>query len=101
MFAIHNLYIDIACSLAQSRKSFANVVSLLGPVIPTLIANRHSERKRRLVAAAKDAFVEYMLERGPWADETYARLSVQLELQTVLCAEYRYVDQELVLKPLN
>lgn len=53
------------------------------------------------MAAAKDAFVEYMLERGPWADETYARLSVQLELQTVLCAEYRYVDQELVLKPLN
>jgi hypothetical protein len=44
----------------------------------------------RLAAEAEKAIAVHTADGGPGASEVYIRLKTILELQTILCTEYRY-----------
>jgi len=56
------------------------------------VVNRNIQRDIRLTTEAEKAIDAYMADRGPGASETSVSLSTLLELQTILCTEYRYVQ---------
>lgn len=73
-----------------SRKSFFDIARLFGPTMHTVITNRHRERDIRLTAEADKAVVARMANRGSGTSDDRIELNIQLELQTLLCTEYRY-----------
>jgi hypothetical protein len=54
------------------------------------VMNCHNQHNVQLAAEADKAIVAHMGDRGPRASEVSVRLSMLLELQTILCMEYRY-----------
>lgn len=74
-----------------SRKSFLDVARLFGPTVHTVITNRHRERDIRLTAEADKAVVARMVNRGSGTSDAHVELNIQLELQTLLYTEYRYI----------
>ena len=57
-------------------------------MIHAAVANRYAQRDMQLIAEASDVIANM----GPGAGNTYMGLSTQLELETILCTEYRYVQ---------
>ena len=90
----HSLTASVQMSLdiepSHSRSSFFGVIRLFGPTIFAAVVNRHNQRDIQLAAEADKAIVAHMNDRGPGASEVSVRLSTLLELQTILCTEYRY-----------
>jgi hypothetical protein len=68
------------------RNSFYAITRLFGPTMHTVFMIRRRERARHLAAEAKKATIARMADRGP---DPRIELSIQLELQTLLCMEYR------------
>ena len=73
------------------RSSFFEVISHFGPAISAIVVNRHRQRDIRLITEARNAIATHSMDRGPEAGDVSVRLSILLELHTVLCTEYRYV----------
>lgn len=72
------------------RTSFFGVVWFFGPLVYRLIVNRHGQRDLRLVTEARKVIAESRANNsGP--SRTEIVLKMHLELQTILCTEYRYV----------
>jgi hypothetical protein len=74
-----------------SRESLFEVVGLFGPLVYTLVADRHRQLDTRLTAEVESIIAASMADRGPGACQINFALGVQLELQTILCTEYRYI----------
>jgi len=55
------------------------------------VVDRNRQRDARLVEEVKKAVDAHMANRGPGAGDTHVQLNTELELQTILCMEYRYV----------
>lgn len=54
-----------------------------------LAADHHGRRDVRLTTVAEDVIKGYMKKWGPEGDEIGISLRAHLELQTILCDEYR------------
>ena len=72
------------------RNSFFDVIRHFEPAIATAIINHHIQRDIRLTLVAREAIVARRADRGSGVREIRIRLNTHLELQTTLCAEYRY-----------
>jgi len=72
------------------RRSYFNVIHHFGPEIRAVIVSRCNRRDRQLSVATQRAIFAHAASGGPEGRKV-KRLKTQLELQTVLCAEYRYV----------
>ena len=57
-------------------------------MIHAAVVNCYAQRDMRLIAEASDIIASM----GPGAGNTHMGLSTQLELETILCMEYRYVQ---------
>ena len=55
------------------------------------MANRLQKRDERLAAEAAKVIGEHVADRAPEATVAYVRLKILLEVQTILCTEYRFV----------
>ena len=89
----HNsgFYIDVDyVENVYSRKSFFDVIHLLGPVMCAVIISRHRQHDMQLTVEAEKAIVTHAADSGR-LDNLHAKLNIQLELETTLCSEYRYV----------
>lgn len=73
-------------SLSHQRDSYFEVIDLFGPTIYTLVTSRHRQRDMQLVAEAENAIDIHLAGGTP---EPNVELKTLLELQTVLCTEYR------------
>ena len=71
------------------RTSYFDVIQLFGPTIFVAVVNHNHQRDARLVAEARDAIAARIADGDPRTDATYIRLKTRLELQTILCEEYR------------
>lgn len=69
------------------------VVRLFGPMIHALVVNRLQQRDSRLAAEATKVVYGYVADGAPEATVVYVRLKTLLELQTILCTEYRCAQQ--------
>lgn len=75
-------------NFSDRRNSYLDVVSLFGPTILAIILNRCNQRDTQLAAEAEEAIIAQ--EDGNYeGGETQRGLKIHLELQTILCAEYR------------
>ena len=82
---------DISTELCTSRHSFFEAISLFVPGMQAAVVDRYRKRDARLVEEAENAVNAYVTNRGPGESETRAWLNTELELQRILCMEYRYV----------
>ena len=57
-------------------------------MIHAAVVNRYAQRDMRLIAEASDIIANM----GPRAGNTHMGLSTQLELETILCTEHRYIQ---------
>ena len=78
------------------RASFFGVASLFGPLVFTFIVNRQMRRDIQLTAEAELVVAESTAGMGPGANQAEVVLRIHLELQTILCTEYRYVPIQAV-----
>lgn len=92
---------DVDVEPSHSRRSFFEVIGLFGPVIHSTVANRHAQRDAQLITEANRVIVANIGGRGPGVDNTRILLSIQLELQTLLCTEYRCVRPLAALQSRN
>ena len=69
--------------------SYFGVISLFGTTIFTIVVNRCNQRDTQLAAEAEEA-----AEGDNEGGGVNRRLKIDLELQTILCAEYRYVRHQ-------
>jgi hypothetical protein len=81
--------LTVDTDLPYLRTSFFTIINLFGPTIFVVTANHYGRRDLLLTVAADEAIVARIAEKGPQANEDYIRVKIQLELQTVLCTEYR------------
>ena len=72
------------------RDSFFEVLSFFGPTIFGVVVNRHHQRDVQLTAEARRVIAARTSNMGPGARKDYIRFKTRLELQTLLCTEYRY-----------
>ena len=70
-------------------------------MISVVVTNRYMQRDMRLFAEADRVIAANTVDGSPEANETHIGLSVQLELQTILCTEYRYVHDHIVILELT
>jgi hypothetical protein len=85
--------------LNSHRKSLFEVTSLFGPTIHAIIANHHVHRDIRLIAEADTVTAASVANQGHGVSMAHVRLVVQLELQTILCEEYRYICHQQFFSP--
>ena len=86
--------IDCGCGFdaqpSRLRNSCLELIHLFGPTIFALVVHRCQQRDARLVAEAAEAVGSHMMVDGtPRTNAAYAGLKTQLELETILCTEYR------------
>lgn len=77
-----------------SRASFFEVLWLFGPLVCMIIVDRCSKRDQRLIMEAEAVIAKSVADKDQ-ESKTEIVLKTHLELQTVLCTEYRYVCFEL------
>ena len=73
--------------LCRHRTAFFEAVNLFGTLISTAIISHHRQREARLAAEVQTVLAAY--EGGPWEIDMRARLTTLLELENILCEEYR------------
>ena len=56
----------------------------------SIIMTRHTECDARLLQHANDAVAKHVFENGD-DNQEYIKLKTELELQNILCVEYRYI----------
>ena len=88
-------YVQVLAHLAvgiyarYTRRSFSDIVSFFGHPISLFIMNKCRRRKTQLSSEADRVALERTTESGPDVDEDYVYLKTHLELETILCTEYR------------
>ena len=73
------------------RNSYLEIISLFGPTVLTIVMNHHHTRDARLTLEANGAIAARATGGDSGGNNVYVTLKTQLELQTILCTEYRYV----------
>ena len=72
------------------RNSCFEVIHLFGPTIFALVVSHYQQRDAQLAAGAAEAIGTHMMVDGtPTTNMIYVGLKTQLELETILCMEYR------------
>jgi len=81
------------------RLSYIRIIHLFGPTISTLVGVHHLNRDLRLAEEAKKAIDRYAASGAPESSVAYVGLKIWLEVETILCTEYRYVDHHQIVEP--
>ena len=68
------------------------MINLFGPMIYAIVTIHHVQHDMQLIAEADKAITEMVTKKGPGAREASIRLATKLELQTILCTKYRYIQ---------
>ena len=79
----------IVIESSHYRGLFLEVLGLFSPTIFGVIAGHHFQRDVQLANEAIRTIAACTSNMGPGARKDYIRLKMRLELQTVLCTEYR------------
>ena len=79
------------------RSSYFEIIGLFGPEILAVVVTRCDRRDRQLSVEAEKAVIAHGGNRDHERSNVDARLKTRLELQMILCAEYRYVHHQLQL----
>ncbi len=78
-------------SSVSPRASFYEVISFFSDDVYTMVVDWQRDRDIGLKEEAEATISDQIMERGSIEDEVEIKLTVYLELETILCEEYRYV----------
>ena len=83
--------VDIDVEPSDFRNSFFDVVNLFRLTASAAIVNRYRQRDTRLAAEAQNVIAAHGASTSYAEHKMRIRLTILLELETILCTEYRYV----------
>src|SRR5579872_2437463 len=78
-------------SRVSPRASFYEIISFFSDDVYTMVVDWQRDRDIGLKEEAESTISEQIMDRGSIEDEVEIKLTVYLELETILYEEYRYI----------